>query len=111
MFRRISIDPLSRWSRAMRSLPNLSASKSVAGLRSVTNAMVLPSGDQDGSRAAYLAFARRWRVGARAVATNRADRPPADPVDTSGLPSGDHDGVLSPVSGTRRRRASWLLFP
>src|SRR5207244_161798 len=61
MFRRISIDPLSRWSRAMRSLPNLSASKSVAGLRSVTNAMVFPSGDQDGSRSAYLSFVRRWR--------------------------------------------------
>src|SRR3989442_14794087 len=67
MFRRISIEPLSGWNRAIRRLPNLSAWKSVAGLRAVTNAMGLPSGDQDGSRAAGLSFGKRGMVGPAAV--------------------------------------------
>src|SRR5712692_10399429 len=101
MFRRISIEPLSRWNKAIRRLPNLSAAKSVAGLRSVTNAMVLPSGDQDGSRSAYLSFVRRWRFVPSTLTTNRWDRPPSYPVNTSRLPSGDHDGVVSPRSEER----------
>src|SRR3989454_11482815 len=105
MFRRISIDPLSRWSRAMRSLPNLSASKSVAGLRSVTNAMVFPSGDQDGSRSAYLSFVRRWRSEPSAFTMNRSDSPPSYPVNTSRFPSGDHDGKRLVFTGYEIGRA------
>src|SRR5260370_17929 len=87
-----------------------SASKSVAAPRSVTNAMVLPSGDQDGSRSAYLSFVRRCKFEPSAFTTNKSDRPPSYPVNTSCLPSGDHDGVVSPFSGTRMRRTSSSFF-
>src|SRR5206468_5516329 len=53
MWGRTSTDPDSRWYRATRKLPICSWPKSVSGPRSVANAMVLPSGDQDGKTIAF----------------------------------------------------------
>src|SRR6266487_4818253 len=72
--------------------------------------MVFPSGYQDGSRWADLSFVRRWRFEPSAFTTNRSDRPPSYPVNTSCFPSGDHDGVVSPLSGMRMRRTSLSFF-
>ena len=41
---------------------------------------------------------------------NRSESPPSYPVNTSRFPSGDHDGVVSPFSGTRMRRTSSSFF-
>src|SRR5439155_11267626 len=95
MWRSTSMEPLSRWSRAIRRLPNLSALKSVAAPRSVANAIVFPSADQEGSRSAYLSFVRRRRFEPSAFTTNRSERPPSYPVNTSCFPSGDHAGVVA----------------
>src|SRR5438034_439212 len=106
MWGRTSTDPDSRWYRATRKLPICSWPKSVSGPRSVANAMVLPSGDQDGCRSAYLSLVRRRRFVPSTLTVKRSDSPPSYPVNTSWLPSGDHAGVVSPFKATWMRRTS-----
>ena len=91
-------------------LPNFSVEKSVPGPRSVTKAIVLPSGDQDGSRSAYLSCVRRCRPVPSVFTMNRSDRPPSYPVNTIREPSGDQDGVVRPLKGMRMRRSSLSFF-
>src|SRR2546422_6337249 len=69
-----SIRPSSRWYSSIRMLPNLSVPKFVAPPRSVVNAIVLPSGDHEGSRSAYLSLVRRRRSEPSAFTMNRSDR-------------------------------------
>ena len=77
MWLSISIVPLSRWYSASRMLPNVSFSKSVPGPRSVANAIVLPSGDQEGWRSAYLSFVSRWNPEPSAFTINKSESPPS----------------------------------
>src|SRR5256885_2128509 len=83
-------------------LPKVRVLKSVAGPRSVANAMVFPSGDQEGWRSANLSLVRRCRPGPSTLTTNRSDSPPPQPVNTICFPSGRQVGLNNPVKGAVR---------
>ena len=101
-----SMTPVSRWNSAMALGPVRRLSRSACGPRSVTNAMDRPSGDHAGCKAAYRSFVSCRRLVPSMSTTNRSERPPAKPVNTSWLPYGAQAGLVIPATGMLMRR--WI---